>query len=181
MKIVSNPSIAPYPISKNEKQSKELEKSQSNNCDTVEISSKQEKTVIDDNTSYTTFLKEFVKNNNKTSALAEIIKNTSTPKKDEPSPEEIRRICMKIAARIRKGDKVPVKDLRYLLKKDPQLYQMAMINKKPNDNPKKWKQLSPDEDDIALSNKGNENNSSESSGTCQSPSISVSTSSGETN
>ena len=38
MKIVSNPSIAPYPISKNEKQSKELEKSQLNNCDTVEIS-----------------------------------------------------------------------------------------------------------------------------------------------
>ena len=181
MKIVSNPSIAPYQISKNEKQSKELEKSKSNNCDIVEISSKQEKTVIDDDVSYITSLKEFIKNNSKSSALAEIIKNTSTPKKDEPSPEEIRRICMKIAARIRKGDKVPIKDLRYLLKKDPQLYQMAMINKQPNDNPKKWKQLSPDEDDIALSNKANENNSSESSGICQSPSISVSTSSGETN
>lgn len=181
MKIVSNTSIAPYPTTKNETQSKELKKAQSSNYDTIEVSSKQEETVIDDNASYTTFFKEFIKNNNKTSALAEIIKNTSTPKKDEPSPEEIRRICMKIAARIRKGDKVPIKDLKYLLKKDPQLYQMAMINKKPNDNPKKWKQLSPDEDDIALSNKGNENNSSETSGVCQSPSISISASSGETN
>lgn len=35
--------------------------------------------------------------------------------------------CSKIAARIRAGDKVPLKDQQYLLKNNPDLYNLAMI------------------------------------------------------
>lgn len=152
MKIVSSTSIAPYTTNKDEKQSKNLKKQQSNDCDTIEISSKQEKTTIDDNTSYVISLKEFIKNNSKNSALSEILKNTSKPKKYELSAKEIQKICIKIASRIKKGDKVPLKDLQYLLKKDPQLYQMAMVSIKPNDDPKKCEQLSPDEEQDSITN-----------------------------
>ena len=43
--------------------------------------------------------------------------------------------CMKIARRIQNGDKVPLKDIKFLAKKDPKLYMMAMTFKR-NDNPK---------------------------------------------
>ncbi len=43
--------------------------------------------------------------------------------------------CMKIARRIQNGDKVPLKDIKFLAKKEPKLYMMAMTFKR-NDNPK---------------------------------------------
>lgn len=48
------------------------------------------------------------------------------------------KLCAKIAARIRAGDKVPLKDLRYLMKHDARLYMMAMAMRLPNEDPKKW-------------------------------------------
>ncbi len=42
---------------------------------------------------------------------------------------------MKIARRIQNGDKVPLKDIKFLAKKEPKLYMMAMTFKR-NDNPK---------------------------------------------
>ena len=59
---------------------------------------------------------------------------------------EVMELCSKIAARIRKGDKVPQKDLRYLLQHDPNLYLMATIMQEANDDPKKWDSLVPEEE-----------------------------------
>ena len=58
---------------------------------------------------------------------------------------KVQKICNQIAARIRAGDHVPLKDLRYLKKNDPQAYQMAMVSRKPNDDPKMWKSAVPKE------------------------------------
>lgn len=58
---------------------------------------------------------------------------------------EVQKACNKIAARVRAGDRVPLKDLRYLLKHDPQGYQMAMASRKPKEDPKKWKSAIPKE------------------------------------
>ncbi len=43
--------------------------------------------------------------------------------------------CMKIARRIQNGDKVPLKDIKFLAKKEPKLFMMAMTFRR-NDNPK---------------------------------------------
>ncbi len=51
---------------------------------------------------------------------------------------DVLKTCSKIAARIRDGDKVPLKDLQYLMKNDPQAYQMAMASRKPKDDSKEW-------------------------------------------
>lgn len=59
---------------------------------------------------------------------------------------EIQKACNKIAARIRAGDRVPLKDLRYLIKHDIRAYQMAMASRKPNDDPKEWDSAIPKED-----------------------------------
>ena len=69
-----------------------------------------------------------------------------SPKKEEKKDTlteaaEARKLCAKIAARIRKGDKVPQKDMRYLLKTDPHLYQMTMIMRLEKEDPKKWDSL----------------------------------------
>ena len=56
---------------------------------------------------------------------------------------EMLKICNKIAARIRAGDQVPLKDLRYLMKHDIRAYQLAMATRTPKENPKKWKSAIP--------------------------------------
>lgn len=58
---------------------------------------------------------------------------------------KIQKTCNKIAARVRAGDHVPQKDLRYLMKHDPLAYQMAMASRKPNEDPKKWDSAIPKE------------------------------------
>lgn len=59
---------------------------------------------------------------------------------------EVMELCAKIAARIRKGDQVPQKDLRYLIQHDPNLYLMATIMQEANDDPRKWDSLLPREE-----------------------------------
>lgn len=59
---------------------------------------------------------------------------------------EVMKLCSRIAARIRKGDRVPQKDLRYLLQHDPNLYLMATIMQEANDDPKKWDSLIPEDE-----------------------------------
>lgn len=56
---------------------------------------------------------------------------------------KIMKICSKIAARIRAGDHVPLKDLRYLMKHDIRAYQMAMASRKPKEDPKEWESAIP--------------------------------------
>lgn len=53
--------------------------------------------------------------------------------------------CAKIAAQIKKGNKVSIKDLQFLLKHDHQLYMLAMVSKQPNDNPKRVDRISKEE------------------------------------
>lgn len=58
---------------------------------------------------------------------------------------KVQKTCNKIAARVRAGDHVPLKDLRYLMKHDPLAYQMAISSRKPKEDPKKWDSAIPKE------------------------------------
>ena len=55
--------------------------------------------------------------------------------------------CIKIAARITKGDIVPMKDMKYLAEHEPDMYKQAILMRMPNDHPKKHKSLVNDEDE----------------------------------
>ena len=55
------------------------------------------------------------------------------------------KACSKIAARIRAGDRVPLKDLRYLMKHDMRAYLLAMAARRPKEDPKKWDSAIPKE------------------------------------
>lgn len=70
---------------------------------------------------------------------------------------KIMKICNKIAARIRAGDRVPLKDLRYLMKHDIRAYQMAMASRKPKEDPKEWESAVPkgeEEDEQSVARTG---------------------------
>ncbi|HIW84680.1 MAG TPA: hypothetical protein H9873_10215 [Candidatus Dorea gallistercoris] len=56
------------------------------------------------------------------------------------------KTCSTIAARIKAGDKVPLKDLQYLMRNDPQAYHLAMAARKPKENPKEWDSAVPKEE-----------------------------------
>lgn len=55
--------------------------------------------------------------------------------------------CFKIAARIGNGDKVPLKDMKYLRENAPELYKNALLFKKHNPEPKKYKTCLDEEDE----------------------------------
>ena len=55
--------------------------------------------------------------------------------------------CFKIAARIGNGDKVPLKDMKYLRENAPELFKNAILFKKHNPNPKKYKSCLDKEDE----------------------------------
>lgn len=54
--------------------------------------------------------------------------------------------CLKIAASIMKGNKVPPEDLEYLMKNDPDGYRMALAMRRENPDPKEEKSVLDDED-----------------------------------
>lgn len=56
------------------------------------------------------------------------------------------KLCNRIAARIRAGDRVPPEDLRYLMKNDPAGYRLAMAMRKPKEHPKEWESALEDQD-----------------------------------
>lgn len=58
--------------------------------------------------------------------------------------------CFKIAARIENGDKVPLKDMKYLRENAPELYKNALMLKKHNPEPKKYKSCLDKEDEKHL-------------------------------
>ncbi len=83
---------------------------------------------------------------------------------------EIQKICNKIAARIRAGDRVPLKDLRYLRKHDIRAYQMAMASRKPKENPKKWESAIPkkqQEDEWSTEHAGEQTDGVQASSGCE--------------
>lgn len=55
--------------------------------------------------------------------------------------------CMKIARRIQNGDKVPLKDMKFLAEKYPELYKNSLLLKKHNPEPKKYKSVLDKEDE----------------------------------
>ena len=63
--------------------------------------------------------------------------------------------CFKIAARISNGDKVPMKDMKYLRENAPELYKNALLFKKINPNPKKYKSCLNKEDEESLGSRNN--------------------------
>lgn len=65
--------------------------------------------------------------------------------KEENKQMKILLTCLEISKRITAGDKVPPKDYNYLRKHDPSLYGRSMSMRIPKSNPRKYKQLSPNE------------------------------------
>lgn len=61
--------------------------------------------------------------------------------------------CFKIAARISNGDKVPLKDMKFLRENAPELYKNALLFKKHNPEPKKYKSCLDKEDENASKNR----------------------------
>lgn len=55
--------------------------------------------------------------------------------------------CMTIAHRITKGDKVPLKDMKYLMEHEPDLYKQAIMMRQPNPKPKEHKSVLEEEDE----------------------------------
>lgn len=55
--------------------------------------------------------------------------------------------CMKIARRIMHGDKVPMKDMKFLAEKYPDLFRNAIMFKQKNPEPKKYKSVLDKDDD----------------------------------
>ena len=60
--------------------------------------------------------------------------------------------CIKIAARITKGDIVPMKDMKFLAEHEPDMYKQAILMRMPNDHPKKHKSLINDEEEETADN-----------------------------
>lgn len=84
-------------------------------------------------------------------ALLELLCNENKEEKNDydsmTKTQKIMMQCLKIAAQIKKGNKVSMKDLQYLLKHDHQLYMLAMVSKQPNNNPKKVNRISKEENE----------------------------------
>ncbi len=55
--------------------------------------------------------------------------------------------CMKIARRIMHGDRVPLKDHKFLAEKFPELYKNSLMFKQHNTEPKKYKSVLSKEDE----------------------------------
>lgn len=55
--------------------------------------------------------------------------------------------CIKIARRIQNGDRVPLKDMKFLAEKYPELYKNSILLKKHNPEPKKYKSVLDKEDE----------------------------------
>lgn len=62
---------------------------------------------------------------------------------------KIMKTCSLIASRIMAGDKVPMKDLKYLMEHDIKGYQLAMAMRRQKAKPKEWKSAIPEEEKAA--------------------------------
>lgn len=63
--------------------------------------------------------------------------------------------CMKIAKRIQNGDKVPMKDIKFLAKNQPKLFMMAMtFRRNDNPDPKKYKTALDKKDEERVESEG---------------------------
>ena len=72
--------------------------------------------------------------------------------------------CLKIAASIMKGNRVPPEDLRYLMENDPEGYKLAMAMRRRNPDPEDEKSVLDDEDKNGSSVEGAESGGGEAPG-----------------
>lgn len=66
-------------------------------------------------------------------------------------PYEVLSRCMKIAANIMSGKKVPAKDVQYLMENDPKLYQMSVALRRPPKDDRECERVVRDGDGEAAS------------------------------
>ncbi len=93
------------------------------------------------------FLKD---KNNSFIEMQAYMKQLEESKKDKSSDrfQDLAK-CMKIAARIMHGDKVPMKDMKFLAEKNPDMFRNAIMLKQHNPEPKKYKSVLDDDDENA--------------------------------
>lgn len=70
---------------------------------------------------------------------------------DNPYMDKIK--CLQIAMRIMNGDHVPTKDRQFLLENEPEMYSKALLLRRNNNDPKKYKSLIADKKDEAATNR----------------------------
>ena len=78
----------------------------------------------------------------------------SSPLKSLEKEQSKQNKLMKIAARLRKGDRVPPEDEAYLMEHDPAFYLLTMSQRKENPHPQKWESVLTDEERQELSEAG---------------------------
>ena len=83
---------------------------------------------------------------NSISSQLKAIQSSNDAQADEM---RIRMMCLIIASRIMMGDRVPPKDHQFLAEHNMELYKTAITMRVANDNPKKHKALSADEESLA--------------------------------
>ena len=90
---------------------------------------------------------------------------------DQPTAEEqeldalskqldVQMKCMKIAANIMKGKKVPPEDERYLMENDPDGYKLALAMRTPKKKPKEWDSVLEEEKEKTSETSGEEETAS---------------------
>lgn len=81
------------------------------------------------------------------SMLEEMLKNSRDQSEQSAESFDDLGKCMTIAARIMNGDTVPQKDHKFLAEKYPELYEQAILMRRINHDPKKYKSLIEDEEE----------------------------------
>lgn len=89
----------------------------------------------------------FADKSNQLSMLEEMLKNSQDQSEQSAKSFDDLGKCMTIAARIMNGDTVPQKDHKFLAEKYPELYEQAILMRRINHDPKKYKSLIEDEEE----------------------------------
>lgn len=78
--------------------------------------------------------------------LNDHLKLTKSQSKEDKNKKDVFLKCLEISRRILAGDEVPPADHKYLMENNPELYLRSILMKKYQDCPRKYKQLTEDED-----------------------------------
>ncbi len=87
-----------------------------------------------------------VEKQNELSMLEQQLENSKEQGEATADSFETFSKCLTIAQRITRGDKVPLKDMKYLMEHEPDLYKQAILMRQPNSKPKEYDSVL-DEDD----------------------------------
>lgn len=137
---VKQPVVA---LVKNNKPSQNNQLAQSENIDRVELSS-----TFKDSAEQMAKLQQerqekLAQREQQLDMLKDILEETNNDESSEKISELSR--CLTISSRIMSGDKVPMKDEKYLREKRPEMYSRAIMLRKQKLEPKKHKSVLPDD------------------------------------